>query len=120
MRDRPRQSGQKRKSRQLMLDAARPWKPCASTGRAGSVSNNASETIWWRPDYEGFIQRGAKKARELDLPFYALSNDDIYEIASQCCANYCSMPEGELALVPPPDMRIAKTRRGVPEGCATP
>ena len=81
---------------------------------------NASETIWWRPDYEGFIQRGAKKARELDLPLYALSKDDIYEIASQCCANYCSMPEGEPALVPPPDMRIAKTRRGVPEGCATP
>lgn len=81
---------------------------------------NASETIWWRPDYEGFIQGGAKKARELDLPFYALSKDDIYEIASQCCANYCSMPEDEPVLVPPPDMRIAKTRRGVPEGCATP
>lgn len=77
-------------------------------------------TIWWKPDYEGFVQRVAMKARELDIPPHVITTDYVNDIASQCCANHCGMPADEPALVPPPDMREAMTERGVPEGCAKP
>ncbi len=84
------------------------------------VDPDPGDTLLWKPHYEGYVQKVAQKARELDWPLHALPSNHVVRLSKECCASYCALVQDEPVLVPPPDMHKVEVELTMPDGCDKP